>query len=157
MNTTLPLKLTIELVPEPCWYSNMRKVMSQEAWDTLRRQVYREYGYRCAICGAHHVQLHCHERWSYDDVAHVQRLDGYICLCVMCHHCKHIGLAGILADEGKLDYQAVVDHFCSVNGCTEADFERHREEAFAQWRERNRYAWRTDLGQYAPDAPDTQA
>ena len=44
-----PLKLTVEMVPSSTWYNNMRKVVSQETWDTIRRSVYREYGYRCGI------------------------------------------------------------------------------------------------------------
>src|SRR5690242_6509626 len=42
--------LTIELVPQPCWYSNMRKAVTRSTWDTLRRQVYAQYHHRCGIC-----------------------------------------------------------------------------------------------------------
>ncbi|HEX5159574.1 MAG TPA: HNH endonuclease [Ktedonobacterales bacterium] len=149
-----PLRLTIELVPEPCWYANLRDVLSRATWDKLRREVYRLSGHRCGICGAG-GRLHCHEVWRYDDAAHIQRLGGFRALCVLCHHVKHIGLAGKLASEGKLDYEAVIAHFMRVNGCSRADFQRHYEAAFAQWRERSRYAWQTDLGDYTPLArPD---
>src|SRR5258708_22360853 len=53
------LKLTIELVPETCWYSNMRSALPRDEWDRLRRQVYADYGHRCGICGAR-GKLHCH-------------------------------------------------------------------------------------------------
>lgn len=142
------LRLQIELVPQPCWYSNMRKVMLPIAWDKLRKQVYAQYGYKCGICGAS-ARLHCHEIWQYDDKEHVQLLLGFIALCEWCHHVKHLGLAGILASEGKLDYDRVIAHFLTVNECSQEDFELHRRQAFDQWRERNNYQWRTDLGKYA--------
>lgn len=142
------LRLQTELVPQPCWYSNMRKVLPAAAWDKLRKQVYAQYGYRCGICGVS-AKLHCHEIWEYDDIEHVQTLAGFIALCEWCHHVKHLGHAGILAREGKLDYECVVAHFLNVNGCSREDFELHRNQAFAQWRERNQYQWRTKLGEYS--------
>ena len=63
---------------------------------------------------------------------------------------KHIGLAGKLASEGKLDYEAVVAHFMWVNRCSRADFQRHYAAAFAQWQERSRHEWQTELGDYTP-------
>lgn len=143
------LRLTIELVPEPCWYSNLRDVLPRPIWDKLRREVYAASGHRCGICGAGGM-LHCHEVWSYDDAAHIQRLEGFRALCTLCHHVKHIGLAGLLASQGRLDYEAVVAHFMRVNGCDRATFQRHYQAAMAQWRERSRYEWQTDLGDYTP-------
>jgi hypothetical protein len=142
------LKLCIELVPQSLWYLNPRKTMGQTAWDKLRKGVYAEYGRVCGICGAQ-GRLNCHERWHYDDEAHVQTLIGFIALCDWCHHIKHIGLAGILAEEGKLDYERVVQHFLEVNQCTREEFERHKAEAFKQWHERNRYPWTANWGAYA--------
>jgi hypothetical protein len=144
----LPLRLTVELVPRPCWYSNMRKVIPRSSWDVLRRQVYAQSHYQCGICQAR-GRLHCHEIWHYDDEQHVQVLQGFVALCEYCHHVKHLGLAGILAGEGKLDYDRVVAHFLTVNDCSLEDFERHQRQAFAQWRARSRFEWRTDLGAYA--------
>lgn len=143
-----PLALTIDLVPEPCWYSNMRKALTDVQWDKVRREVYAQYHHRCAICGAD-GQMNCHEIWSYDDDAHIQRLVGFTSLCSLCHHVKHIGLANILASQGKLDYEQVVAYYMRVNHCTREDFMAHRDAAFAQWGERGRYEWTTDLGEYA--------
>src|SRR5712691_2581439 len=96
------LHLTIELVPQPLWGINLHK--SRAAWDKLRKQVYAQYNYRCDICQAENVTLYCHEIWQYDDTVHIQKLNGFIALCNMCHHCKHIGHAKILAADGKLDF-----------------------------------------------------
>ena len=142
------MKLTIELVPKQLWYANPRKAMGQKHWDTLRKQVYAQYGHRCGICGSD-ARLQCHERWTYDDEKHVQTLTGFIALCEWCHHVKHIGLAGILAEEGKLDYERVITHFCTVNECSREDFTQHHKQAFAEWRERNTHTWTADWGAYA--------
>ena len=147
------LRLTIELVPETCWYSNLRDVLPRKTWDALRKEVYRLSGHRCGICGARPRRLECHEAWSYDDATHVQKLEGFRALCPWCHHVKHIGLASLLADQGKLDYERVVRHFMRVNGCDRATFQRHYVEAMAQWQEHSRHEWTTDLGEYTPLMP----
>lgn len=114
----LIMKLTTELVPSPCFYSNLRNQVTRSVWDKLRKQVYAQYNYQCGICQASNVTLDCHEIWEYDDVSHIQRLTGFIALCKMCHHCKHMGHSGILASQGKLDITQVEEHFMRVNECT---------------------------------------
>ncbi len=143
------LKLTIELVPSPCWQSNLRTSMTRAHWDNLRKSVYAKYNYHCGICQASNVQLNCHEIWHYDDGNHIQKLAGFIALCPMCHHCKHIGHAGILASQGKLDLEQVIEHFMQVNQCSRDVYSTHRKAAFDAWHERNRFEWTTDLGTYA--------
>lgn len=92
--------------------------------------------------------MNLHEIWKYDDFKHTQKLEGFILLCEMCHHVKHIGLAGILADEGRLDYNNVIRHFCKVNNCSEKEFEKHRKEAFEIWQNRSQQKWKQDFGKY---------
>jgi hypothetical protein len=65
-----------------------------------------------------------------------------------CHHVKHIGLAGILANEGKIDYDKLVEHFCKVNSCSKEDFELHVKDAFRIWKKRSLYPWKQDFGKY---------
>lgn len=142
------LRLTIELVPRPCWYSNMRTTIPRAAWDKLRKQVYARYNYRCGVCQVEHVTLHCHEIWQYDDTLHIQKLNGFIALCEMCHHCKHMGKAGILASEGKLDLNKVIEHFMRANQCSREEYDEHSHEAWSMWADRNKYTWMTDLGAY---------
>ena len=139
--------LTIELVPSTSWYNNLRKYMSKEDWDKIRKRTNAEYGHRCGICGAE-GRLNCHEIWEYDDKKHIQKLMGFIALCYMCHHVKHIGLAETLSSEGKLDYEKVVKHFMKVNNCDYKIFKKHRERAFDEWRKRSQHEWCVDLGEY---------
>lgn len=142
------LKLTIELVPSTSWYDNMRKVMSQSDWDVLRKKTYAEYGHKCGICGAT-GRLNCHEVWEYDDQKQVQILKGFVALCDLCHHAKHIGLAKILADEGKLSMDDVAAHFCQVNRCDYPVFLCHERDAWATWERRSKQDWNVGLGEYA--------
>jgi catalase (peroxidase I) len=122
-------------------------VLSKSDWDKIRKKTYANYGYRCGICGAE-GRLNCHEVWEYNDKKHIQKLLGFIALCDMCHHVKHIGLAGILASEEKLDYKKVVEHFMKVNDCDEKTFKEHKKRAFDEWRKRSQHEWHVDLGKY---------
>jgi hypothetical protein len=141
------MKLEIELVPSSCWRSNMRNAMTKKQWDTLRKSVYEQYNHRCALCNAEGM-LHCHEIWHYDDEEHIQTLKGFIALCTMCHHVKHIGHARVLADKGQLDINSVIEHYCKVNECSKKDFDVHEAKALKQLKKRNKHPWLTEFGDY---------
>lgn len=143
-----PMRLTSELVPEGVWYANLRKLVPKKEWDRIRKAAYAAQDNRCAICGAE-GRLNCHEVWEYDDAKRLQRLTGFVALCTMCHHVKHLGMASILAHQGHLDYEAVVQHFMDVNGCDRKTFEDYRTRVFDQWQERSRHEWSVDFGEYA--------
>lgn len=147
MKKSQQLKLIIELVPSTSWYNNLRKVVPQEEWDKIRKKSYKDAGYKCTICGAE-GKLNCHEVWNYDDETHVQKLEGFIALCDLCHHIKHIGLAGILAIKRQLYMEKIIKHFMKVNSCDRKTFENHRKSAFKEWEERSTHNWQVDLGQY---------
>lgn len=149
------LRLAIELVPQPLWRQSLATVMPRADWNRLRERVKAESDYRCAICGAGGT-LHCHEVWRYDDVRHIQSLAAFKAICAMCHHVKHIGHSGILAAEGKLNLEDVIQHFTRVNGCDRDTFERHKAQAFRVWEERSRHTWTIDYGAYASSVPSPQ-
>jgi len=142
------MKLTAELVPSTVWFSSLYRLLPREVWDNLREGIIRRNGRKCQICGETKGTMNLHEKWNYDDLNHVQKLDGFILLCRMCHHVKHIGLAGILANEGKLDYNEVIRHFCKVNNCSEKEFTEHVNEAFVIWGKRSQHPWKQDFGEY---------
>ena len=142
------MKLTAELVPSTVWFSSLYRLMSRETWNSIRDGIIRENGRKCQICGETDGIMNLHEIWEYDDANHVQKLKGFVLLCRMCHHVKHIGLAGILADEGKLDYNEVIKHFCKVNSCSKKDFKKHVDRAFEVWKERSKHQWKQDFGKY---------
>jgi len=142
------LKLEIELVPSTVWYSSLHNLLPRKVWDNIRNEIIRKNGKKCQICGETEGIMNLHEIWSYNDNKHIQKLEGFILLCQMCHHVKHIGLAGILASQGKLDYEKVIGHFGKVNNCTRKEFEEHEKEAFEIWRKRSKYQWKQDFGKY---------
>lgn len=142
------MKLQVELVPKTAWNQSLAKMLPRKIWDGIRQQHIEQNGKKCEICGRTEGVFNLHEIWNYDDVNHVQKLDGFILLCTWCHHVKHIGLARILANEGKLDFDELVKHFCTVNACSVNDFKQHVEDAFAVWRKRSLYPWKQDFGEY---------
>lgn len=75
---------------------------------------------------------------------------GCHAVCSMCHHVAHFGMAQILAGQGQLDLEAVIQHFLKVNGVGRDEFEAHKTVAFGLWRERSKQQWQTDLGEWAP-------
>ena len=142
------MKLEIELVPSTVWYSSLYRLLPREVWDRIRNEIITSNGRKCQICGETEGTMNLHEIWKYDDKSHIQRLEGFILLCKMCHHVKHIGLAGILASEGKLNYDDVIEHFCKVNNCSKKDFEKHEKDAFEVWHNRSKHQWKQDFGKY---------
>lgn len=148
MNQTITdLKLTSELVPATAWRKNLRTNVTRSLWDKIRYDSYQRSGNKCGICGAE-GQLQCHEIWDYDDENHVQKLSGFIALCRDCHQVKHIGRSGILAMDGKLDFDHLIDHFCKVNNCSKKIFDKHQKQVSEKWRQRSKYPWQCDFGEY---------
>ena len=142
------LELTIDLVPETCWYSSLYREMPRSKWDKLRKQVYAKTGHACQICGTK-GRLNCHEVWEYDDKKFIQKLKGFVALCSMCHHVKHFGRSQILAGKGQLDLNAVIDHFCKANKVSRKVFNAHKSQAFNVWRERSKRKWKTNLAEWS--------
>jgi hypothetical protein len=142
------MKLTVDLVPKTAWNQSLAKLLPRKVWTGIRESHIEQNGEICQICGQTEGIFNLHEIWNYDDVNYIQKLDGFVLLCKMCHHVKHIGLTKILANEGKLDLNAVINHFCEVNNCTTKDFQEHEKEAFLVWRKRSQYPWKQDFGEY---------
>lgn len=135
-------RLTVELVPQSCWFSNVRDHVSKSTWDVLRKRTYRQANYRCQVCGGRGVKhpVECHEIWHYDDENKIQKLMGLTALCPSCHQVKHIGLAGIQGKE-----ESAKAHLAKVNGWTIEDTEAYLEEVWEVWSRRSREQWKLDL------------
>ena len=74
-------KRDFEMVPEECWFSNLRSVLKPADWDIVRRDAYKRAGGRCCICGRTGERLEAHERWSYDEEKALQKLETVVALC----------------------------------------------------------------------------
>jgi hypothetical protein len=81
------IKLTIELIPKTCFFSNVRTLLPKKYWDLLRRSSYAKAGYKCEICGesgknqGYKHEVECHEIWEYNDRLKIQKLLGLVSLC----------------------------------------------------------------------------
>lgn len=136
-------RLTIELVPQSSWYDNVRTNVSAEIWDMLRKKVYKAAEYKCEICGGkgekHPVE--CHEIWSYDETARLQKLEGLIALCPDCHKVKHFGYTTAVRKEGQQAFY----HLCKVNNWDIGYAQRYVKQCFADWERRSKLPWDVDI------------
>jgi len=136
------MKLTIELVPQTAWYSNVRSNVTAAEWDVLRKECYKKAGYKCEVCagkGPKHP-VECHEIWDYNDETHKQTLLGLIALCPDCHSTKHVGLAQI---QGRFD--VVLNKLMTVNEMTKKEAEKYVNECFDVWEKRSQNNWELDI------------
>lgn len=135
-------RLTVELVPKTCHYSNLRSELPRTDWDRLRRLCYHQAGYRCEVCGGRGDRhpLECHEVWEYDDVRMVQALAGVVALCPACHEVKHL----LRATKAGRQEQALA-HLAEVNGWTPAQTRRYFGGECVTWARRSRVEWTLNL------------
>jgi hypothetical protein len=152
MDAAVP-KLTVELVPKTCWWSNLRSLADRRTWERIRRQAYLQAEYRCEICGGVGLQhpVECHEVWRYEETTHTQILVRMIALCPACHEVKHMGLAGI-RDRGKIARA----HLATVNGWSGEQVVAHVAEAFAIYGRRSKLSWKLDLSGLRPYVEDEE-
>lgn len=136
------MKLNFELVPDSCWYSNLRSELPKEAWDKIRKKAYARAGGKCMICGAQVTRLEAHEQWEYDDEKGVQKLVNVVAVCRACHEVIHIGRTQLMGREREAS-----EHFMKVNGCTYAEYRKALGEANEKHRERSRREWQPDVSE----------
>ena len=138
-------KLFIELVPSSSWTNNLRKILTSASWDKLRKNSYKKANYQCEICGEVGVfgkghKVECHEIWSYNDVLNIQKLEGLISLCPICHRVKHFGLSSIRGYSNQCKNQLI-----KVNNWNLNQVEEHISQAFAIHKKRSKKKWTLDL------------
>ncbi len=134
--------LTIELVPQSCWYSNVRSHVTPEEWEGLKRITFKRAGYVCEICGGRGPRwpVEAHESWVYDDGRHIQKLVGLVALCPDCHEVKHMGLANV---RGRRE--AATGHLAKVNNWSLETSQVYVEECFKVWMQRSEFQWELDI------------
>lgn len=146
MGKPIKPKLTVELIPSTCHFSNVRTTVTPKEWDKIRHISYEAADHKCEICGnvgtkqGYRHKVECHEIWEYDDVNHVQKLIGLISLCPKCHQVKHIGRAIAI---GKKD--ECYRHLIYVNKWTIEQVQNHVLASFELHKERSKYEWTLDL------------
>ena len=134
-------KLDFELVPDGCWYSNLRSILSKKQWDFLRSDAKERSGGKCMICGKQTKYLDAHERWSYDEKSCVQKLEDIIAVCKDCHSVIHIGYTQLKGNEERAE-----KHFMKVNGCSYVEYRKALRLANEVHKRRNEISeWKLDL------------
>jgi len=136
------IRLTIEMVPSTCWFSNARNNISKSGWDRLRKTTYEKANYRCEICGGQGKRhpVECHEIWLFDDKEYIQKLGGLIALCPNCHEVKHIGLA---SSHGRGD--AARNYLANINSWTDKQTQEYLSLVKQIWLERSKHEWKLNL------------
>jgi hypothetical protein len=137
--------LFVDLIPDSCWFTNVRSCVDERDWDRIKRTVRRRARDRCEACGARRDPavwrwLEAHERWQYDTATRTQRLRRLVCLCSFCHEVTHFGFAAINGHEDR-----GLRHLMYVNGWSGTQAKRHVDAAFATWEKRCKLDWTLDL------------
>lgn len=134
-------KLDFELVPDSCWYSNLRTILSKKQWDFIKADAKERAEGKCMICGRKTDRLEAHERWSYDEENCVQKLEDIVSICKDCHNVIHIGRTQLKGDEERAE-----KHFMKVNNCSYAEYRQALGKANEEHKRRNLVPeWKLDL------------
>ncbi len=134
-------KLEFELVPDGCWYSNLRSILSSKQWEFLKKDAKMRSGGKCAICGLKTAKLEAHEKWSYDEKTQTQKLVDIIAVCKDCHSVIHIGRTQLKGNEIKAE-----NHYMKVNNCSYAEYRNALGKANEEHQKRNLIPeWKIDL------------
>jgi len=136
------LKLQIELVPDSCWWDNVRSIVTKKQWDNIRKSVYLKANYQCEICGEKGTNhpVECHEVWIYDDTNLIQRLGYFQALCPLCHEVKHMGLAGLRGNRER-----AFNRFKTINQLDDDTARKIISAVFKQWKIRSLQQWKLDI------------
>ncbi len=135
-------KLNFERVPDSCWYSNLRSILSKAQWDYIKKDARKRANGKCMICGRKSTRLETHEQWEYDEETCVQKLSDIKAICPDCHRVIHFGFTTLKFDN----VERYENHFIKVNDCTYAEFKEQLNKANIDHQRRNQIdEWKLDL------------
>ena len=134
-------KLEFEMVPDGCWYVNLRSHYSKKDWDVIRLDAKNRANGKCMICGRKTERLEAHEKWSYDEKKAVQKLEDVVSICHDCHSVIHIGRTQLLGNTEKAE-----NHYMKVNGVSYSEMRKDLGVANEIHKRRNLISeWITDI------------
>ena len=136
-----------KLVPQNLWGINLRSLLSKEKWDELRKDTYKNYAYRCAVCGCKGETwpVECDEMWDYQENPYqpcrgTVVFSGLVALCPGCHAVKHYGKACVNGNE-----RMALARMCYLNDLDKEEVGEIVREAFLMWEERSHMTWEFDF------------
>lgn len=135
------MKLEFEMVPDSCWYSNLRSILSKKQWDYIKADAKKRANGKCMICGNKTDRLEAHERWSYNEKTQTQKLEDIVAVCSDCHSVIHIGRTQLKGNEERAE-----EHYMKVNNCSYAEYRKNLGKANELHRRLNLVSeWKLDL------------
>lgn len=135
------MKLEFEMVPDGCWYSNLRSILSKRQWDYIKTEVKSRAKGMCMICGKKTDRLEAHEKWSYNEKSQTQKLEDIVAVCSDCHSVIHIGRTQLKGDEERAE-----KHYMKVNNCSYAEYRKNLGKANETHKRLNLVSeWKLDL------------
>ena len=134
-------KLEFEFVPDGCWKSNLRTILSKRQWDYVKKDAKERAGGKCMICGKKTAKLDAHEKWNYDLSKGVQVLEDVIAVCKDCHAVIHMGRTQLKGDEVRAE-----KHYMKVNNCSYVQYRKELGLANELHQKRNQVSeWAIDI------------
>ena len=135
-------RLTLDLIPHTCWFSNVRNHLEKEDWDKVRKKVFQDAPNVCEVCGGNGRKwpVECYEIFEYNENTKIQKLVRLVALCPACHQVKHFGKAQM---DGKED--EALTHLCKVNGWTRSYGRKYINEQMDIYYQRSEIEWQLDL------------
>lgn len=134
-------KLNFEILPDGCWGSNLRTILSKKQWDFIKKDAKIRAQGKCVICGKKTDKFDAHERWVFDEENGVQILQDVIAICKDCHSTIHIGRTQLLGNVERAE-----NHYIKVNGCSYAEMRADLGKANEEHKRRNLVSeWKLDI------------
>ena len=148
-----PSELDWNLVPKTIWGSNLRTRLPKKDWDILRHETYpiNAIGktYLCEWCNSSGLlqqrkhPVECHEWWDYDDTEHIQKLEGLLCLCPLCHAECHYGRSKAVFSRTQL--RVLHSHIKYLHCMDDEKLQEGIAHEFELWHKRSQHKWEQDL------------
>lgn len=140
-------KLSPEMVPSSCWYSNLRSELSATSWNRLKEYFGERAGWKCEITGTigrrHPVELH--EHWYFNDETGVQSLVGFSMLAPKIHLTMHPGFAATMDRLDEVVNTMVFWNKKLIQGYDYKAAWQEIDDAFFIWEKRSERSWNLDL------------
>ena len=134
-------KLEFEFVPDGCWYSNLRSILTKAQWDFIKQDAKERANGVCNICGKKTKYLDAHEQWVYDEKLGIQKLKDVIAVCKDCHSAIHINRTWLKGNPEKAE-----DHYMKVNNCSYAEMRDDMGKANEKQQKLNEVSeWKLDV------------
>lgn len=132
------LVLTPRLVPRPLWGRSAARLLDEDDWRAVRREVVDEAASCCAVCGHRQRRwMVCDEDWRYslEHGGSGERgravLVGLRLLCPRCDRVVHLGHTE--SRHGRDGADDALRHGAAVNGVSVEDMRLLAEVAFESW------------------------